>query len=274
MPTFVDSLTGLLRFAQHRLRHHPVVVRIAGSTTMRQRAAKVVSVARWLAERGIPAVRLLPEIDQPVLIDEQVATLWHAVQPVGPAPNGTDLGRLLRQLHTTPDAAPELPPWQPLQSIRSRLADAEGLDPDSYAFLSQACDDIEAALVGVRYALTEGVIHGDATVANLIPGPAGPVICDFDSTSIGPREWDLTPVATGHLRFANKANNQTLLAATYGFDVTAWEGFPAFRRLRELQLVTSVVPVLRSNPALRERWQHRLLTFRAGDEDARWELYG
>jgi hypothetical protein len=81
-------------------------------------------------------------------------------------------------------------------------------------------------------------------------------------------------VAAGHLRFVSKADNQTRLAAAYGFDVTAWDGFAVLRRLRELQLVTSVVPVLRSNPGLRQQWQHRLRTFRDGDEDARWELYG
>src|SRR5262249_20093146 len=125
----------------------------------------------------------------------------------------------------------------------------------------------------VRYVLPEGVIHGDATVANLIPGPDGPVICDFDSAAIGPWEWDLTPVATGYFRFLNKVDNQALLAAAYEFDVTTWDGFPVFRRLRELQLVTSVVPVLRSNAGLREQWRHRLRTFREGDKKARWELY-
>jgi Ser/Thr protein kinase RdoA (MazF antagonist) len=153
------------------------------------------------------------------------------------------------------------------------LADAEGLDPDDHDFLAHACDEVEYALESVRYILPPGFIHGDATVANLVPGPDGPVICDFDSAAIGPREWDLTPVAAGHLRFVNAVNNQALLVAAYGFDVTAWDGFPVLRRLRELQLVTSVVPVLRSNPGLYEQWRHRLRTFRDGQDRERWELY-
>jgi hypothetical protein len=86
-------------------------------------------------------------------------------------------------------------------------------------------------------------------------------------------EWDLTPVAAGHFRFANPSDNQALLAEAYGVDITRWPGFPVLRRLRELQLVTSVVPVLHSNPGLRQQWQHRSQTFRAGDVGARWELY-
>ncbi|MGW5440749.1 hypothetical protein [Nocardia asteroides] len=37
---------------------------------------------------------------------------------------------------------------------------------------------------------------------------------------------------------------------TYGIDVTTWSGFPILRRLREFQLVTSVLPVLSANPSL------------------------
>jgi hypothetical protein len=81
-------------------------------------------------------------------------------------------------------------------------------------------------------------------------------------------------VAAGSLRFLNKTDNQTPLVAAYGLDVMTWDGFPVLRRLRELQLVTSVVPVLRSNPSLYEQWRHRLRTFRDGDDTARWEPYG
>jgi hypothetical protein len=266
----------LIKFTNNavfRLQRQAVVVRIAGSGTMRSRVGKVVAVARWLAAQDLRAVRLLSRIEQPVRVDGQVATIWQAVPSVGPPPTGTDLGGILRQLHSTRDAPAELPAWQPVESIRSRLAEAEGLDPGDHDFLVAACDEMEPAVDGLSYVLPTGFIHGDATVANLIPGPDGPVICDFDSAAVGPREWDLTPVAAGHLRFANRADNQSPLAEAYGFDITAWAGFPVLRRLRELQLVTSVVPVLRSNPGLYEQWEHRLRTFRTGDGDERWELY-
>ncbi|HEU4425687.1 MAG TPA: aminoglycoside phosphotransferase family protein [Pilimelia sp.] len=266
----------LIKFTNNavfRLARVPVVVRIAGSATMRQRAAKVVQVARWLADHDIPAVRLLPDVEQPMEIDGQLATLWQAVPAAGPTPTGADLGRLLRQLHGISTAPVDLPGWNPVVGIRSRLADAEGIDADDQRYLLAVCDEVEAAVATVEYVLPQGFVHGDATVANLIPGPAGPVLCDFDSSSVGPREWDLTPVATGYFRFANRINNLALLATTYRFDITTWEGFPTFRRLRELQLVTSVVPVLLSNPGHREQWAYRLHTFRKGDLAAKWTLY-
>ncbi len=265
----------LIKFTNNavfRLPRAGVVARIAGSLAVRQRVSKIVMVARWLAQHDLPAVRLLPDLPQPLTVDGELVTLWHEVPRVGPAPTGTELGRILRRIHALA-APPELPAWDPLDGIRTRLADAEDLAEDDHAFLVAACDETEAAVATVQYTLPPTLVHGDATVANLIPDPHGPVICDFDSTSYGPAEWDLTPVAVGHLHFGSATNNQALLAASYGFDVTTWPGFPTFRRLRELQLVTSVVPVLRSNPSLRAQWRHRLETFRQGDTEARWRLY-
>jgi aminoglycoside phosphotransferase (APT) family kinase protein len=265
----------LIKFTNNavfRLASTSAVVRIAGSETARKRAEKVVRVARWLEEHDFPAVRLLPNVQQPIEIGGHVATVWQTVPTVGPPPTGADLGRLLRRLHDIA-AMPGLPQWNPVVGIRSRLAEAEGLATEDQRFLLGACDDVETALAKVEYVLPRGVVHGDATVANLIPGPSGPVMCDFDSSSVGPREWDLTPVATGHFRFGSRVDNLGLLSTTYGFDIIGWNGFATFRRLRELQLVTSVVPVLLSNPGLREQWAHRLESFRKGDLNAKWGLY-
>jgi hypothetical protein len=55
--------------------------------------------------------------------------------------------------------------------------------------------------------------------------------------------------------------------------VIVWKGFPVLRRLRELKLATSLVPVLGSREVLRPQWQRRLDTYRDGDEDARWSTY-
>ena len=45
------------------------------------------------------------------------------------------------------------------------------------------------------------------------------------------------------------------------------------RRLRELKLVTSVIPILASNPRIRTQWRHRLDTVKAGDTSTRWSTY-
>jgi hypothetical protein len=55
--------------------------------------------------------------------------------------------------------------------------------------------------------------------------------------------------------------------------VIAWKGFPVLRRLRELNLVTSLVPVLGSRTVLRPQWQRRLDSYRNGDETTLWSTY-
>lgn len=266
----------LIKFTNNavfRLAHDPVVVRIAGSAAARNRIDKVVDVARWLADHSMPAVRLLPGVEQPLMVHGHAATLWQAIPAVGPSPTPADLAGILRQWHALPPPTPALPVWHPLDEIRQRLAEPEAISTADLGYLQQQCDAIEGELAVARYVLPSGPIHGDAFLGNLIPGRDGPVICDFDSTSHGPREWDLTPIAVGRVRFDYGSDIHGALASAYGFDVTTWDGFPVLRRLRELKLVTSVVPILGSYPSIRDQWQHRLETFRNGDTTAKWTTY-
>lgn len=266
----------LIKFTNNavfRLRRDPVVVRIAGSTAARERAGTVVRVARWLAGHRFPAVRLLPGPEQPITMHGHVITLWETVRETGPRPGGADLARLLRRLHALPGPPAGLPGWRPMEEVRQRLAEPEDLDPADQEFLLGECDEVEERLARLRFVLPTGVIHGDAFLGNVIPGPRGPVLCDFDGTTVGPREWDLTPVAVGRLRLDYPTDEHTPLTEHYGVDVTRWEGFAVLRRLRELKLVTSVLPVLRSNPGVRAQWEHRMSTFRARDLTTRWQPY-
>ncbi|MEO3807504.1 aminoglycoside phosphotransferase family protein [Sphaerisporangium sp. B11E5] len=266
----------LIKFTNNavfRLRTAPVVVRIAGSTAARARVDNVVRVAHWLAGHDYPAVRLLAGVVQPLWLSGQAATLWEEVPADGPRPDGAGLADLLKRLHTLPDPPRDLPEWRPMDEIRQRLAEPEDLDDADRDFLLTTCDEVEEAMSALHYDLPRGVIHGDAFTGNLIPTLRGPVLCDFDSTATGPREWDLTPVAVGRLRLDYPDDDHTPLATRYGVDITRWPGFPVFRRLRELKLVTSVLPILRSHPTVRPQWQHRMETFRSGDLTTRWQPY-
>ncbi len=256
--------------AVFRLAHHPVVVRISLVPALQHRAGTVAVVGRWLADHGVPAVRLLDGIEQPVRVGGYVATLWHEVPHTGPAPTGADLARLLRALHALPPPRLPLPEWEPLGAVRARLDDADGVDPADRAILDRRFHEVQAALAGLAYELPFGPIHGDAHLGNLIPGPDGPVLCDFDSTCYGPREWDLLTLAVGRLRFGYPPQDYRGLVDGYGFDVTRWAGFDVLRQARELKLVTVALPLLRSNPEVRAQFAVRMQTFRDGRQATRW----
>lgn len=266
----------LLRYvgnAVFRLQAHPVIVRIVLAPSLRHRVPKVVAVANWLAESGVPAVRLLDGVEQPVRAGDHLATLWDEVPATGPVPTGRDLAGLLRRFHELGPPAFELPRWEPLAIVLGRLRDAQDIDPADRAFLEQRCAQAQAALAALRYELPAGPVHGDAYLGNLIPGPNGPVLCDFDSTCLGPREWDLTPMAVGQLRLGHPPEQYREFAEHYGFDVASWPGFPVLREVRELKMVAGALPVLAGNPLVKAEFTRRLRSLRDGVDEAGWVPY-
>jgi hypothetical protein len=253
------------------------VLRIAGSQEVRARVPIVVAAARWLEALELPAVRLHPAVPQPLDVGGHLVTGWQVVEAGAAAAEAGDLAGILRVLHTV-DAAPpaELPSWNVARFIGRRLGEAVGVEDGDLEFLLEelaAVDRLLEGLADVEPLVPPGVVHGDAFLGNVVASPAGPVLCDFDGVSVGPREWDLVPVAVGALRFDYATGLHDAFVAAYGVDVTTWPGFPALRRLRELQLVTSVLPVLEANPALRPQWLLRLDSLRRGDANVRWTPY-
>jgi hypothetical protein len=265
----------LLRFVNNGvflLREHPVIVRIVLAPSFAYRAGHVVEATRWLTENGVDSVRLLPGVEQPLRVDGHLATLWEAVPDCGYEPGGADLAQLLKQVHSLP-VPDSMPPWRPMEDVRRRLADAEEIDAADRDFLERRCDDVQERLERLEFPLPPSVIHGDAHLGNVIPGPEGPVLCDLDSLSVGPPEWDLTPMAVGQLRMGHPPERYRALADAYGFDVTRWSGFQVLRDLRELKITVSVLPILRSNPGIRGELHRRLRSMRAGNVAAQWSPY-
>jgi hypothetical protein len=253
------------------------VLRMAGSATIRARVPAVIAAAHWYAGHDIPAVRLWPDVQHPISVGEHLITLWQQIPTGGPEPAPADLARILHAIHAVPDPHPAgIPDWQIIKGIKQRLQNANGIDPDTLAFLTAEAAQIEKSLTqlpAIEPLIPAGLVHGDAHLGNVIPSPDGPVICDFDSTSVGPREWDFVPAAVGSLCFNYPQDVHAGIVQTYGLDVTTWPGFPILRRLREFQLVTSVLPALQANPALRTQWQHRLNTYRNHDDQTPWTPY-
>lgn len=251
----------------------PVVVRIVASNALRHRVDKVVRVATWLAEHDVPAVRLVPGVDQPVAAGPYLATVWEVVRAGGQRPRGRDLAKLLRRMHELPEPPFALPAWEPLDDVRRRIGEADGLGAADLAFLRERCEAVSDRLDALEFVQPTSLLHGDAHLGNLIPSPAGPVLCDFDSASLGPPEWDLTPLAVGVVRFGEPVGRYRELVRSYGFDVTRWKGFPVLREVRELKLITSVLPILSSRPEVRPEFFRRLADVRSGDNSARWARY-
>ncbi len=264
----------LLRLAANavfRLRTAQVVVRISAPRSQFSQVCRTVQVARWLGHIGFPAVRLHGDHSQPVVLGNYLATFWDYLPPGSTQPPVEVLARLLRELHSL--AAPfPLPRWDPIVDARRLLARANGLAEADRAFLERWCDELDAELAVMTPALPAGVIHGDAWQGNLL-GPSGaPVLSDLDQVSVGPREWDLVPTIVNALRFGYAPDPVRRFLDTYGFDVTAWRGFPVLRKARELVMLAGVVPVLSSSPAIAHEFARRMDGLRNG-RDERWTPY-
>jgi Phosphotransferase enzyme family len=277
LPTGDAELVKYTNNAVVRLAGAGAVLRIAGSEEVRAKVPVVVAAARWLEALGLPAVRLLPGLPQPLEAAGHLVTVWRGVERGDAEPSAGGLAAILRWWHAIDVPPPaELPAWNLAGFVRRRIDEAVGVADDDLVFLRAELDRVEDLLArpaDVDPLVPPGVLHGDAFLGNVVASPAGPVICDFDGVSIGPREWDLVPVAVGALRFDYTAGLHGEFVRTYGVDVTAWPGFPALRSLRELQLVTSVLPTLEANPALRPQWRLRLDSLRRRDDAVRWTPY-
>src|SRR5205807_9532706 len=123
-----------------------------------------------------------------------------------------------------------------------------GLDPGEYRFLGDRCEELLSAYAELRFELPRGLVHGDAHRGNLLWAGGGTVLCDWDSVSIGPREWDLVPTHHG-ARFGLSAEDRAAFTAAYGYDLVGWPGFAVLRDLRDLFTLGAYMRNARTNPA-------------------------
>jgi Ser/Thr protein kinase RdoA (MazF antagonist) len=203
-----------------------------------------------------------------------------------------DLAPPLRRLHELVALPVMLPRWNPVGKARERLLHAAGLQgpylqfmrrwatdlglvfEEIISYLIHWCNELDGALKTTEWALPVGVIHGDAHTGNLLVDQRGStVMCDFDSTVNGPREWDLVPAAHGPVRFGRRTDDYAAFARAYGFDVTRWTGWQTLRQIRELQLVTSVIGAVPGRPDVADQLAWRLWSILNADDSAIWQRY-
>jgi aminoglycoside phosphotransferase (APT) family kinase protein len=280
--------------AVYRINAAGVVIRMTTGPTAASRTERVAHIAATLADRDLPTARLAPGICQPMHAAGWSATVWMLLpQPPGHRFAPVDLAKPLRAIHAANDLHDGLPTWDTVGKSRDRIAQIETMDGPELHYLEEwaldfvglkldkiidwlqrRCNELTSALDSVEWTLPWSAIHGDAHKGNLLLGTDGSaVICDLDSVTCGPPEWDLIPAAHGALRFGDDLSQSKAFADAYGIDVTACPAWETLRQVRELQLLSSVIANLPGRPDVASELAHRLRTSLAGDQVTQWHRY-
>lgn len=214
-----------------------VVIRIARPGQL-SAAGKEVRVARWLAEQGVPAVRVLDDIEQPIELDGRAVTFWEELPPHRPG-TPVEIAAALRRLHDLPVPSDLLQPLDPFVRLDERIDAGTTLCPDDREWLRNRLVALRADYYRALPArLSARVVHGDAYGGNIVTTETGEtVLLDLERCSIGPPEWDLVSIAIRHtsLRWLS-AVEYAAFCRRYGRDVTTWPGFDLIRDIRELRM--------------------------------------
>lgn len=259
----------LLRLGENavfQLATRPVIVRIARTAAYLPEAQRSVHVARWLSDERFPAVRLADHLEQPLVTDERVVTFWEVLS--SEYATVVDLAALLRRLHALePPSWLPLPALHPLERTRQRI-EAGPFETADKQFLTRRVDDLCARWGSIDYELPSGVIHGDASIGNIIRAQDGhAVLIDLDGFSVGPREWDLVLTALYYERLGwHTREEYRHFAERYGFDVMAWPGYRILRSMRELIMVGWLAQNIEGNGDVAAEVARRIGDLRAGRE--------
>jgi aminoglycoside phosphotransferase (APT) family kinase protein len=253
----------------------PIVVRIARTAAYEPDARKEVAVARWLEAENYPAVRALP-IDQPLVIDGYVVTFWEALSDEEVYGTPAEVAALLVRLHAlTPPAGLDLQPLRPFARAERRIEQNGWLSLGDRSFLRTRLEELRARYAQLQFTLPPGVIHGDASVGNVIhDGDGRPVLIDLDGFAIGPREWDLVLTAIYYDSFGwHTAAEYAAFAEVYGFDVMRWPGYPVLRDVREFLMVTWLSQKAGHDEQVAAEVRKRIASLRTDSSKRDWQPY-
>ncbi|MGW6391678.1 phosphotransferase family protein [Streptomyces sp. NPDC055103] len=254
-----------------------VVVRIA-RPGQDEAAIREVAVARWLASAGVPTVEPLA-IDQPVIASGRAATFWEFLPP-HEAGTEADLAGLLAQLHRLPLPSFAIGRLNPFVRIEERLAASRAVAEEDRAWLLNRLRELEGQWRDRPAGRGDCVVHGDAWTGNcaVIKTPTRrAVLLDYERTSVGPPEWDLTSTAIAADTFGSLSTDRyRAYCDHYGYDVMDWPGYPTLRGIRELRLVTFALQVADFDPSARAEAVNRVdcLRGRKGPRPWGWRAVG
>jgi aminoglycoside phosphotransferase (APT) family kinase protein len=254
----------------------PIIARISRPGADPVQVRQTVAVARWLKSVDYPAVRLV-DVDQPVMLGRHVVTFWDAVSDDGDQyASVAEVAQVLVQLHqlTAPDGL-HLPELAPFANAAQRIEANTWLNPDDRAFLTATLTQMRALYAGLEFTLPPGVIHGDASIGNVLRDSDGrPVVIDLDGFAIGPREWDLAMTAIYYDSFGWHTRQEYQdFVRVYGYDIMTWPGYPAMRAIREFLMVTWVIQKAPESEQAAAEATKRIAALRTGASRKDWQPY-
>ncbi|MFG2406102.1 phosphotransferase family protein [Streptomyces brevispora] len=264
-----------LRLAENQIWRLPgrrVIVRIsrAGQSAA---AAREVRVARWLARENVAAVRLV-DVEQPVEVGGRPVTFWVELPP---QEHGSvqDVAQLLAQLHSLPMPGIELGYLDPFVRVGERLQAATTIRDDDREWLYGLHRDLAAAWAERPAGLPDRAVHGDAWPGNFVRTADGVLMMDLERFSVGPPEWDLVSTAVrAKTTGAVTMREYDQFCATYGHDVTEWEGYPILARARELRMTTYAAQHAAGNEEWISQAQYRIDCLRGRSGPRPWTWTG
>jgi hypothetical protein len=251
------------------LQDRGVVARIDHSANQR-RAGLAVTITRWLLEQGFPAIEPI-DVDQPVAIGGAAVTFWqYYPQSDRAAPSAGALGTLLRRLHELPQPPVALDDYVPLAHLGAALESDLLIPDEDRAWLADRRQQLLTAYRQLDYALGVGFIHGDAYPGNTLWDGELVRLGDWDEVARGPRELDLVNTHQG-ARFGRSTAERQAFTDAYGWDVTAWSGYPILREMRDLHTLGAFSErAARGDDVAVAELRHRVAMLRVGDANGRW----
>ena len=254
----------------------PIIARVSRPGADADQVRRTVAVARWLQSIGYPAVRVV-EAEQPVVIDGQAVTFWEAVSEDGDQfATVAEVADVLRRLHmlTAPPGL-RLPDLMPFANAPRRIEANTWLTTQDRAFLITMLAEMRAAYAGLEFTLPPGVIHGDASIGNVLRDSRGhPVVIDLDGFAVGPREWDVALTAIYYDSFGWHTREEYQdFVPVYGYDIMTWPGYPVMRAVREFLMVTWVIQKAPESEQAAAESAKRIEALRTGASRKDWQPY-
>ncbi|WP_281157618.1 aminoglycoside phosphotransferase family protein [Streptomyces sp. HYC2] len=265
----------LLRLGENalfRLASVPVVVRVARGREWLTTARKEVAVSRWLAGEGLPAARIVEDLEQPFVVDGHPVTFWHLIVEGDRKATYGELGATLRDLHAlkVPDGL-ELPSFDPFDKQQRRL-DLAVIPEDDKVFLRKRWRQLRDKYAELRFETPKGPVHGDAHVQNLMVDDQGHVILiDFEAFCFDHPEWDLMVTAVEHHSLGWQTDEQYGdFVAAYGRDLYDWPGYETLRGLQEFGMTTWLMQNVQEDERTAAEYGRRIAGLRNDDAPRDW----